>query len=98
CYDVCPVKIDIPSILVHLRGRVVDERRRHRVPSPEAITMAAAAWTMAKPARWARAQRAARAGRLMDRRRTGRRRTLPPPLAAWTAARDAPTPPPETFR
>ena len=25
CYEVCPVKIDIPSILVHLRGRVVRE-------------------------------------------------------------------------
>ena len=25
CYEVCPVKIDIPSILVHLRGRVVQE-------------------------------------------------------------------------
>src|SRR2546423_7206992 len=25
CYEVCPVKIDIPSVLVHLRGRVVSE-------------------------------------------------------------------------
>ena len=25
CYEVCPVKIDIPQILVHLRGRVVRE-------------------------------------------------------------------------
>ena len=25
CYEVCPVKIDIPTILVHLRGRVVRE-------------------------------------------------------------------------
>ena len=23
CYEVCPVKIDIPSMLVHLRGRIV---------------------------------------------------------------------------
>ena len=28
CYEVCPVKIDIPSVLVHLRGRVVREVRR----------------------------------------------------------------------
>ena len=27
CYEVCPVKIDIPSVLVHLRGRVVREER-----------------------------------------------------------------------
>ncbi len=26
CYEVCPVKIDIPAVLVHLRGRVVRER------------------------------------------------------------------------
>ncbi len=25
CYEVCPVKIDIPRVLVHLRGRVVRE-------------------------------------------------------------------------
>ena len=25
CYEVCPVKIDIPTVLVHLRGRVVRE-------------------------------------------------------------------------
>ncbi len=38
CYDVCPVKIDIPSILVHLRARHVEEARASsRVPSAEAV-------------------------------------------------------------
>jgi L-lactate dehydrogenase complex protein LldF len=101
CYDVCPVKIDIPSILVHLRGRAVEVRRtRAGIPSAETITMAAAAWSMAKPSRWARAQRVARAGRLLARLQ-GSSQTihrLPPPLSAWTSARDAPTPPAETFR
>jgi L-lactate dehydrogenase complex protein LldF len=59
--------------------------------------MAAAAWVMASPARFAAAERAARLGRLLGRRR-GRIRSLPPPLSAWTAARDAPLPPKETFR
>ena len=37
CYEVCPVKIDIPSVLVHLRGRVVrEEKSRAR---PEALAM-----------------------------------------------------------
>ena len=27
CYEVCPVKIDIPSVLVHLRGEVVERKR-----------------------------------------------------------------------
>ena len=35
CYEVCPVKIDIPSILVHLRGRVVREHPE-AVPTGEA--------------------------------------------------------------
>ncbi|HVB45616.1 MAG TPA: LutB/LldF family L-lactate oxidation iron-sulfur protein [Streptosporangiaceae bacterium] len=97
CYDVCPVKIDIPSILVHLRARKVAESRTGiRLPDAEALTMAAAGWVMSSPARFGAAQRASRLGRLFARR--GRISRLPPPLAAWTAARDAPVPPPETFR
>src|SRR5690625_5325155 len=30
CYDVCPVKINIPEILVHLRAKDVDQRREQR--------------------------------------------------------------------
>src|SRR5471030_3064188 len=26
CYEVCPVKIDIPTVLLHLRGKAVDAR------------------------------------------------------------------------
>ncbi|MDR0344507.1 MAG: iron-sulfur cluster-binding protein [Nocardiopsaceae bacterium] len=96
CYQACPVKIDIPSLLVHLRARHVEERRQRRVPSPESVTMAAAAWVMASPGRYAAAQRAGQAGRVLGR--DGRIRRLPPPLSAWTSARDAPVPPPETFR
>jgi L-lactate dehydrogenase complex protein LldF len=97
CYDVCPVKIDIPEVLVHLRSRHVEERRKqHRLPTAEAVAMAAAAWVMAEPQRFAAAQRASRAGRMLAR---GSRITaLPPPLSKWTASRDAPKPPKETFR
>jgi L-lactate dehydrogenase complex protein LldF len=97
CYEVCPVRIDIPSILVHLRARHVEEAARaRRVPSAEAVAMAAASWVMASPGRYAAAQRGGRAGRSL--RRGGRIRRLPPPLSAWTAARDAPAPPAQTFR
>ncbi|WP_349308058.1 LutB/LldF family L-lactate oxidation iron-sulfur protein [Pseudofrankia sp. BMG5.36] len=98
CLDACPVAIDIPSMLVHLRAKVVDAGRgAGHPPKPERAVMAAAAWTMAKPDRWARALRAARLGRLLGRRR-GAIGRLPPPLAAWTASRDLPLPPAETFR
>jgi L-lactate dehydrogenase complex protein LldF len=92
------VAIDIPQMLVHLRSRVVDAKREQtRAPTPERAVMAAAAWTMESPARWASALRAARLGRLLGRRRR-RISTLPPPLSAWTATRDVPLPPTQTFR
>jgi L-lactate dehydrogenase complex protein LldF len=98
CYDACPVAIDIPSMLVHLRARVVEAKREgQRAPTAEQALMASAAWTMASPGRWARALRAARVGRLLGRRRR-RIATLPPPLSAWTSTRDLPLPPRETFR
>jgi len=97
CYDVCPVKIDIPSILVHLRARHVEAARaRSLVPGAEAVAMAAAGYVMASPGRFALAQRGGRLGRLIGRQ--GRIGRLPPPLAGWTSARDAPVPPAQTFR
>jgi L-lactate dehydrogenase complex protein LldF len=97
CYDACPVKIDIPSLLVELRTRYVDqERQASRVPGPEAATMGAAAWVMASAARYGAAQRAARPARVLAR--GGRLRALPPPLSGWTRTRDAPAPSARTFR
>jgi L-lactate dehydrogenase complex protein LldF len=97
CFDACPVRINIPALLVHLRAQHVEAARRdRRVPAGEAIAMAAASWVMAEPGRYSAAQRAGRAGRLAAR--NGRIGMLPPPLAAWTRARDAPTPPRQTFR
>jgi L-lactate dehydrogenase complex protein LldF len=91
CFDACPVKIDIPSILVHLRAEHVEARKR---PTPESVTMAAAAYTMDHPRLYAAAQRAAKLSRIPGRRGRG----LPPPLNGWTASRDLPDPPKQTFR
>jgi L-lactate dehydrogenase complex protein LldF len=98
CYAVCPVKIDIPSMLVQLRAEHVEKAKAtHRVPSPEAASMAAAAWVMSDEKRFGRAGRLSRLGRPLIRR--GRlRMPLPPPLSGWTASRDVPSPPTETFR
>ena len=97
CYDACPVAIDIPSMLVHLRTRVVDSKRDKAKLSPERTAMQAAAFAMGDEARWTRALRLARVGRVLGRGRD-RIAALPPPLGRWTATRDVALPPRQTFR
>jgi len=99
CFDACPVRIDIPKVLVHLRAAVVDaDQMGRRLPTPERAGMQAMAWLYDHPDQLARAQRAAAVGsRMLDRGR-GRIPRLPPPLSGWTTARDAPAVPAESFR
>jgi L-lactate dehydrogenase complex protein LldF len=97
CYSVCPVKIDIPSILVHLRARAVDHERERTIPNPELLSMKVVGWTMRTARRFALAERFMRLGRVLGLRR-GRITALPWPGSAWTTSRDLPVPPKETFR
>jgi L-lactate dehydrogenase complex protein LldF len=87
CYDVCPVAIDIPEVLVHLRNKVV-ESKPHR--TPESLTMQAMAWVFGDERRFAAAQRTTRLAPLAGR--------APGPLAKWTSARELPPMPAESFR
>src|SRR5829696_5945260 len=57
CFEVCPVRIDIPSVLVDQRAAVVDSHRGDRVPKAEAIAMKAAAWAFSDSRRLAWAER-----------------------------------------
>jgi L-lactate dehydrogenase complex protein LldF len=83
CYEVCPVKIDIPRVLLHLREQAVDATGKRG----ERVAMGAMAWTFARAGRLRLAQRL---GRLLQRPlvRSGVIRRLPPPLSAWTDSRD----------
>ncbi|MGZ4626065.1 MAG: LutB/LldF family L-lactate oxidation iron-sulfur protein [Kineosporiaceae bacterium] len=94
CYEVCPVAIDIPSILVHLRAEHV-EAQRH--VTPEAVAFRALAKVMSSPRLWRLAQRTATLGRFLARGRPTLPAALPPPASKWTRSRDLPTPPKETF-
>ena len=95
CYDACPVKINIPEVLVHLRQVGVDTKRGR--PSAERAALRGLAWVMRSPRRYAAALRAARRAAAPLRRR-GMIRRLPWPMSRWTSQRDAPVPPGQTFR
>jgi L-lactate dehydrogenase complex protein LldF len=97
CYEVCPVKIDIPSLLVHLRGRVVREREGSARVDPERMAMRALARTFSSRRRYEAAQRAGRIAQWPFVRGEKIER-LPGPLAAWTEGRDMRPLPPRTFR
>ena len=94
CYDVCPVAIDIPSILVHLRAEHVEAQPR---TTPEAAAFRALSRVMSSPRLWRLAQRAASLGRFLARGRPTLPVALPPPASKWTRTRDLPTPPAKTF-
>ena len=101
CFDACPVAIDIPTMLVHLRERVVDAKSATKTaPTPEAVAMRAAAYAMTDARRWRLMLRAGRLARVLGRLpgSRGRMPALPPPLSRWTRTRSLPLPPKETFR
>jgi L-lactate dehydrogenase complex protein LldF len=87
CYEVCPVKIDIPAVLLHLRSEVV----RKAGATPERAVMRGVARVFGSARRYKRAQRLAR---LMQRPA----QRLPGPLATWTRTRELKPLPKETFR
>ena len=97
CFDVCPVRIEIPELLVHLRHKVVEKKKQRRIPRSEQLTFQAASWMMADHHRLEAAQRAATSGRKLVPGTT-HLGPLPWPLSKWTNARDLPMPPSESFR
>jgi L-lactate dehydrogenase complex protein LldF len=87
CYEVCPVEIDIPTVLVKLRHDAV-QAVKHRAQD---ATFAAAASAMGGRRRWSAALKTTKLMRFV-------RHAAPPPLSNWTSTRDLPDPPAEPFR
>lgn len=94
CYEVCPVKINIPRILIHLRSKVVESGG---APLLERLAMKGAAFAMADDGRLAAAHSLARLGQLPFLKE-GVLKDLPGPLSAWSSVRDLVSVPPESFR
>jgi L-lactate dehydrogenase complex protein LldF len=82
CYEACPVKIDIPTVLVELRAQVVESSGM----GPEQAAMRAAARAFSSRRAYERAQRLSKLGRFVRR------------LPGWSTTRDLPEVPRQTFR
>ena len=101
CYEVCPVKINIPEVLVHLRHEEVAQATREGALrerlSPEHVAMQAMARVFANRRLYEAAQRAGRVGQL-PLVHQGKISRLPGPLGGWSALRDLRPLPKQTFR
>ncbi len=83
CYEVCPVLIDIPAVLLHLRAKAVESAGGRG----ERLSMKAVGWAFEGRRRFELAQRL---GRIAQRPflRNGTIKRLPGPLGGWTTSRD----------
>ena len=94
CADACPVRIDIPKMLIELRRQVDEERI---APWPERVVFKAFARILAHPVLY---RLGARIGRTLQRPfvRDCRIRALPSFFGQWTRTRDLPPVAARTFQ
>lgn len=103
CRDVCPVKIDIPEILLALRARIVEGRPEERDATTNAKLrsersgFAIWAWAMNSPRRYRIAGGIARLGASFANHLPTFAAMLGP-LGAWAQGRAVPRPPRRTLR
>ncbi|MFZ0013128.1 MAG: LutB/LldF family L-lactate oxidation iron-sulfur protein [Acidimicrobiia bacterium] len=93
CEEVCPVRIQIPKLLLELRRQAAAEGR---LPGWLERGMHRYARTTTQPGKWSRAKRwAARLSAPLSRQ--GWIKSLPGPASGWTESRDLPRPAKESF-
>jgi L-lactate dehydrogenase complex protein LldF len=104
CYEVCPVKINIPEVLIHLRNRVVKQQTAglKLLANPEAMALKSAAMIFRSERRFRAAQRLGRmaANTLAHNDGAGGRwiTHLPGYAGGWTGVRDLQALPGQSFR
>ncbi len=92
------MKINIPDVLVHLRGQVVRQKQdQWGWPDPESMAMKILARIFASPNLFARSQQIGRLGQKMAMNK-GFIEHLPGPFAGWTMTRDVYPVANQTFR
>ena len=101
CRDVCPVKINIPDLLLHLRAEAQEQAPAPRPPgSPisERTAVRLWAWAMKRPWAYALGSRLARLGQRLFARQGWIQKIPLFPLSRWTEGRDLPALAPKSFR
>ena len=94
CFDACPVRIDIPKLLVHLRGEVVNAKRSTLPTTQEQVGMRAASWVFANSSRLrAVTSLGAKFKVLVGNRNVA----LPGWLSGWSRFRSVPVPKRDSF-
>jgi iron-sulfur cluster protein len=94
CFEACPVRIDIPKLLVHLRGEIVNAERGVLPKSQEQVAMRAASWVFARASRLSTV---ARMGMVTRRVARSHRLALPGWLSGWSRFRSTPLPSQASF-
>jgi len=99
CYEVCPVKINIPQLLLELRAQVTNQERHQaaRFLDPMYLGLRIANFLFARAGRFHLAQRFGRIGIRLFTRRDGWIHSLPSIGAKWTQTRDLRGFPRQTF-
>ncbi|MGA7158315.1 MAG: LutB/LldF family L-lactate oxidation iron-sulfur protein [Acidobacteriaceae bacterium] len=100
CYEVCPVKINIPEVLIHLRGKIVEEDQKTLGGRLGAwnLGMQAAAFLFASASRLSLAQHLGKIAQKLVVSSDGAIEHLPFMLSGWTQTRDLMPIPTESFR
>jgi L-lactate dehydrogenase complex protein LldF len=104
CYEVCPVKINIPEVLIHLRNKVVKQQSSglNILANPEVMALKAVAMVFRSETVFRAAQKLGRIGELPLSRKDGQGDSwiewLPGMLGGWTQVRDLHVMPKQTFR
>jgi L-lactate dehydrogenase complex protein LldF len=101
CREVCPVRINIPDLLLHLRSEAQKQASRALSGGPprgERASIQIWAWAMKRPRIYALGGRVARWGQKFYARQGWIRKFPLFPMSRWTEGRDFPALAPQTFR
>lgn len=99
CYEVCPVKINIPEILIDLRAQVTDQERKRpgKLFDPMYVGMRAANLLFSRAWLFHAGQKLGRVGARIFTGKDGWIHRLPSMGAKWTQTRDLRGLPKQTF-